>query len=132
MTVRDFEQGEGTELRNRETWRDVAILGAGVPLLFVNAVWAKPAFIVYSLTYGLFGILMHGEYPEAGTRWFWRAMPAIILLHSAIVLGLVSAVLEVPGGQGLPRILFGFLTVIGVIEWRVALWVLDVSRPKEQ
>ena len=120
------------ELRDRGTWRDVAILGAGVPLLFVNAVWAKPAFIIYSLTYGFFGILINGEYPEAGTRWFWRGMPAIIILHSAIVLGLVSAVLEVPGVQSLPRILFGFLTVIGVIEWRVALWVLDVSRPKEE
>lgn len=105
---------------------------AGVPLLFINAVWAKPTFIVYSLTYGLFGILMNGEYPPSGTRWFWKAMPVIIILHSAIVLGLVVLDLRVPGIQGLPRILFSFLTIIGLVEWRVALWILEVSRPRQE
>src|SRR5438445_13736065 len=111
------------QMRNRQTWRDLAILGAGVPLLFVNAIWAKPAFIVYALTFGFFGILMSGEYPPSGTRWFWRAMPVIVLLHSAIVVGLVMVDLEVPGVQGLPRILFGFLTVVAVLECQFALWV---------
>lgn len=119
-------------MKDRETWRDIAILAAGIPLLFVNAVWAKPAFVVYALTFGFFGILMNGEYPPFGTRWFWIAVPLIILLHGAIVLGLVMVDLEVPGVQGLPRILFGSLAVIGVIEWRIALWILNVSRPKEQ
>jgi hypothetical protein len=119
-------------VRDRETWRDIAILGAGVPLLFVNAIWAKPAFIVYSLTFGFFGILMNGEYPRFGSRRFWRAMPSIVFLHLVIVFGLVMVDLKVPGVQGLPRILFGFLTVIGLIEWRAALWILGAFRPKEQ
>jgi len=117
-------------LRDRETWRDIAILGAGVPLLFVKAVWAKPAFIVYALTFGFFGILMNGEYPPFGTRWFWKAMPPIALLDLAVVTGLVMVDLMVPGVQGLPRILFGFLAIIGVIEWRVALWILEVCHTK--
>ena len=112
-------------MRDRSTWRDVAILAAGVPLLFVHSVWGKPAFIVFSLTYVFFVVLMNGEYPPSGTRWFWRAVPPIVFLHAAIVLGLVMVVLEAPGVQGLPRILFGFLTIVCVIEWRVALWILE-------
>ncbi len=98
----------------------------------MSAVWAKPAFIVFTLTYVFFFVLMKGEYPPAWTSWFWRAVPLIVFLHSAVVLALVAIELEVPGVQGLPRILFGFLAIIVFIEWRISLWILDASRPKEQ
>jgi magnesium-transporting ATPase (P-type) len=114
-------------LRDRDLWRNLAILAVGVPLLFVNAVWAKPAFIVYSLTFVFFGILI-----PFGSRWFWGTMPLIVLVHLFIVFALVMADLKVPEIQGLPRILFGFLAVIVVVEWRLALWILDVSCPEER
>jgi hypothetical protein len=54
-------------------------------------------------------------------------MPIIIVLHCAIVLALVTSILEIREVNGLPRVLFGFLGLIAVLEWRVALWILDRS-----
>ncbi len=107
-------------------------MALGLPLLFVNGSWGKPTYIVYALTYSFFVILMNGEYPPTGTRWFWRSIPLIVLLHFAIVAGLIAALLEIPGAEGLPRILFGFLTIVVFFEWRAALWILDTVRPNNE
>jgi len=80
---------------------------------------------MYSLSAAFFGIALVGEYPPFGTRRFWRTMPLIVLLHCVIVWGLVALDLDVPEIHSLPRILYGFLAVIAVLEWKGALWLLD-------
>lgn len=116
-------------MRERGKFRVWILLGLGAPLLFVHVRWATAGFIAYTLSAAFFGIAMPGEYPPFGTKWFWRTMPLILVIHSAIVWGLVILDLDVPQIHSLPRILYGFLAVIVMLEWKVALWLLDLWRP---
>ena len=106
------------------------VVCCGLPLLFLHVAWASAALIGYSLTAVLFGILLIGEYPPFGTRWFWKATIPIVVFHSALVLGLVVLNLEIPEMNRLPRVAYGLLGIIAVIEWRLSLRVIAAFRPK--
>jgi len=112
------------------TLRIVLVVSGGVPLLFVHASWATTALIGYSLTAVLFGILLIGEYPPLGSRWFWKAMIPIIIIHSAIVFGLVLLNLEIPEMNRLPRVVYGFLGIVVAVEWYFSLHIVEAFRPK--
>jgi hypothetical protein len=114
----------------RDTWTAVAIISPGIPFLFMNNRWAKATFIAYTLTAGLFGILMVGEYPPVETRWFWKALPPIVIIHCVIVTGLVMLDLDLAWIHSLPSILFSVLGVIGILEWRLSLRIIKMCRSK--
>ncbi|HEV2113238.1 MAG TPA: hypothetical protein VGR50_03760, partial [Terriglobales bacterium] len=69
------------------------------------------------------------EFPPLGTSWFWSALALIVLLHVAIASGLVALDLKVPAINRLPRMLYGFLTVILLIEWRISIRIIEICWP---
>ena len=117
-------------MRNKYTIRLVLIGCIGLPFLFFQAAWARLTLEGYLLTALLFGALLVPEYPPVGTRWFWKAMLPIAIMHSVIVFGLVMLSLQVPEINRLPRMVFGFLSVILVAEWRLSLRIIETCEPR--
>ena len=120
------------QVRNKYTIRIVLIGCIGLPLLFFQGAWARLTLEGYLLTALLFGALLVPEYPPAGTRWFWKAMLPIAIIHLAVVFGLVTLSLEVPEINRLPRMVFGFLSVTLVAEWRLSLLIIETFEPREE
>jgi hypothetical protein len=117
-------------MRSGNTLRIVVVVCCGLPLLFLHEAWANSALIGYSLTAVLFGILLIGEYPPFGTGWFWKTIVPVIIVHSMVVLGLVTLTLEFPEINRLPRVVYGLLGIILVAEWRLALRIIGTFGPK--
>jgi hypothetical protein len=112
--------------------RLILFLCGAAPFFFLNASWANAALMAYLLTAVLFGLLLPADYPPIGTRWFWKAMIPIAVLHLAIVLGLVAVNVEIPAINRLPRIVVGFVGIVAVLEWRVALRLIETFEPKSK
>jgi hypothetical protein len=119
-------------MRNGNTLRIAVVVCFGLPFLFLHVAWANAALIGYSLTAVLFGVLLIGEYPPFGTNWFWKTMVPIIIVHSVVVVGLVTLTLEFPEINRLPRVAYGLLAVIVAAEWRLALRILETFEPKRE
>jgi hypothetical protein len=117
-------------MKGKDTFRIVLIGCLGLPLLFFPGTWARLTLEAYFLTAFLFGALLVPEYPPVGTRWFWKAILPIAVMHSAVVFGLVMLSLEIPEINRLPRMVFGFLAVILVAEWRLALRIIETFEPR--
>jgi len=117
-------------MTDKYTARLVLFICGALPFFFLHTFWANAALVVYSMTAGLFGILLLGEYPPVGTSWFWRAILAIISLHSVVVLGLAVLNLEIPVMNKLPRLLYSLLGIVVVAEWRLSLRIIEASEPK--
>ena len=120
-----------TRQRDKDTVRIIVICCVGSPLFFLHYTWANMALQAYLLTALLFGMLLVGEYPPLGSRWFWKTIVPLMTLHSVVVAGIITANLRIPGINRSPRVLYGFLGVIGVLEWRLFLSVAEISRPKD-
>lgn len=118
------------EMIDKYKIRLVLFVCGGIPFLFLHAIWANAALVAYSLTAGLFGILLLGEYPPLGTRWFWRAIIVIGTIHSAIIVGLIALNLAVPAVNRLPRVLYGLLGVVLILEWRLSLRIIEACEPR--
>src|SRR6266699_4008407 len=101
-------------MRDSNTSRIAAVVCGGLPLIVLHK---HEALVVYSLTAVLFGIALVGEYPPFGTRWFWQAISTIIIFHIAIVLMMLMATSRIPVINGLPRLLFGVVAVVTLVEW---------------
>jgi len=112
------------------SWRVILLVCGAIPFVLINTVWSQVACMIYSLTGGLFGILLVGEYPPADSSWFWKAMFPIIVLHIATLSGLGFAIVSLPEIHRLPRVLYGVLAVIGMLEYRACLRILEAFRPK--
>jgi hypothetical protein len=119
-------------MSNGNTLRIAVVVCCGLPLLFLHVAWANAALIGYSLTAVLFGILLIGEYPPFGTGWFWKTMVPIIIMHLAVVFGLVLVTLGFPEINKLPRVVYGLLAVVLVVEWRLALRIIETFEPKSE
>ena len=118
---------------NRETIRGVLIACVGLPLLLVHSAWATPVLHCYLLTAFLFGLLLVPDYPPVNTGSFWKATIPISAIHSIVVLGIIKLDLEWPMifGPVVPaRMVYGFLGVILVAEWRLALYLIE--RPESK
>jgi hypothetical protein len=70
------------------------------------------------------------DYPPLGTSWFWKAMISIVVLHAAVVFGLVWLNLNIPEVNRVPRMLYGFAGIILMIEWRLSLLIINTCQPK--
>jgi len=115
----------------QSTIRLVLILCGAVPfLLFLNSNWAHAALLGYMLTACLFGLLLVPEYPPLGTRWFWKSMIPIFVLHAAVIGALVWLNLSVPEMNRMPRMLYGYAGFVLVVEWQLAKRIVDACQPK--
>ena len=100
----------------------------------IHSTSAWPDFFLqaYLLTGGLFGVLLIGEYPDFGSATFRKSMIPIFAMHAAVLVALVmisevSTVID----PGLPtRIVYGFVGVTCVLEWRVCLWIIEAVGKK--
>jgi len=88
------------------------------------------ALIGYLMTALFFFVVLPREYPPFGSRWFWKAMIPIVIIHCAFVIGLVWLDLEVPYINKMSRALYGLATTLLVIEWRLSLRIIDVTCPQ--
>jgi hypothetical protein len=115
----------------KDTIRLVLILCSATPFLFfLHTAWGHAALLGYLMTALLFGLGLVGLYPPVGTSWFWKAIVPIVLLHSAIISGVVWANLNVPEMNRLPRMLYGFAAIILVGEWWLSQRIINVFQPK--
>lgn len=115
---------------NRDTLRFVLVGCGAVPFFFsLDTGWARAALLAYLMT-GLIGALLVGECPPFGTSWFWKTMIPVVVIHSAIVFGLVWLDLAIPEINRMPRVLYGWAVVILMIEWRLSLRIIDWCKPK--
>ena len=130
---KDREKLEGLErkIERKATIRIVLIVCSGAPFLFfLNTTWGHAALLAYLLTALFFGVVLVPICPPVGTSWFWKAMVPIVLLHFTIVLGLVWANLKIPEVNSLPRMLYGFATVILAAEWWLSQRIINMFEPK--
>ena len=110
--------------------RLILVLCGAAPFFFLNTSWANAALMAYLLTAVLFGLLLPADYPAIHTTWFWKAMTPIAVLHLVVVIGLIALNFEIPAINRLPRILVGFVGIVAVLEWRVALRLIQIFEPK--
>ena len=113
------------------TIRLVLILCGAAPFFFfLSTSWARAVLLAYIPTALFFGLLLVPDYPPLGTSWFWKAMIPIVVVHSGIVFGLVWLNLNMPAMNKMPRVLYGFVGVILMIEWRLSLRIISTCQPK--
>jgi|SRR5580704_16476074 hypothetical protein len=117
----------------KDTVRSVLVLCGAIPFFFfLSTGWARAALLGYLLTGLLFGVVLVGDYPPFGTSWFWKAMIPIVLVHSAIVFGLVWLDLNLPEINRMPRWLYGFAVLILVLEVQLSGRIIDAFQPPQQ
>ena len=116
-------------MKSKDTFRLVLIGCSGLPLLFINAAWASLALKAYLLTTLLFGALLVPEYPPVRSGWFWKATLSIAVMHLLILVGLVAVSLEVPEVDELPRMMYGVLALVLVLEWRLSVRIIQLCEP---
>jgi hypothetical protein len=102
--------------------------------LYSGALMPDLLLKAYVLTALLFGWLLAGDYPPVGTRWFWKAMVPLFLMHSAVLYGFVQMTLYFPySGAKLPtRMVWGFLGAAVFFEYRVSLRIIRGLGPTKQ
>ena len=116
--------------KNKYTTRTVLAILGGLPFVFAHARWAPTALVVYTLTVVLFGILLSGEYPPFASRWFWKSMTPIVLIHALLAIGTAMVTIAYPSANALPRVLYGFVGLLLVGEWKLCLLIINALEPK--
>ena len=64
--------------------------------------------------------------------WFWKAIISIAVIHSGILVAIVTLNLDFPGIDTLPRLVYGVLVIILSLEVVVFRWLLNVYRPEHR
>jgi hypothetical protein len=108
----------------------LVLCGATPFFFFLHKSWGHGALLAYLVTACFFGLLLVPDYPPRGTSWFWKAIIPIVVIHSALVLGLLWLNLLVPEVNRMPRALYGFAVIIVLIEWRLSVRIIDAFEPK--
>src|SRR5579885_639621 len=111
--------------------RVVLVLSSGLPFFFFwHAYWMDAALLGYLMTAALFGLALPGSYPPIRTNWFWKTLVVITAIHSAIVFVFVYIDLQFPFVNKMPRVLYGFVGITLIAEWRLSVWIIDALEPK--
>ena len=58
-------------------------------------------------------------------------MVPVFLVHAGVVSGLVWLNIKVPYVNRMPRALYGFAALILVVEWRLAIRLIEALGPQE-
>lgn len=112
------------------TVRTAIVLCGAIPFLFFwHRTWAPAALLGYSMTALFFCVALAGEYPPFASKWFWRAMLPIILIHCSLVTSLIWLDLEVPYINRMPRALYGVAAILLTAQWRLSLRIIDAYDP---
>jgi hypothetical protein len=133
-----YSTGYKTRFEKRYGLLSVLVICGGVPLmgwrLYTGALMSDLLLKAYVLTAPLFGWLLAGDYPPVGTRWFWKAMVPVFLMHSAVLYGLVQMTLYfADSGVKLPaRMVWGLLAAAVIFEYFVSLRIIRALGPTEQ
>lgn len=119
-----------------ERWdkiRWISVLCGTVPFFYLeffsHGDWVRPAIFAYLLTALLFGVLL--DYPPPSSAWFWKAMMPIVAFHAIVVVAILKVTFAVPAINHLPRIVLGFVGVVLMLEWRLAIWIINACEPKK-
>jgi hypothetical protein len=107
-----------------------ALVCGVIPFLFVHGAWGELLQKVYLLTAFLLFVLLWANWESIAEPWFGKAMTAIVLVHSLIVVGLAKMNLEFPDMDRLPRIVYGVLSIILTGEVLGSMRFIDACRPK--
>jgi len=112
------------------TIRVTIVLCSAIPFFFFwQKTWMHAALLGYLVTALFFGVALAGQYPPFASKWFWRAMVPIILVHCSLVASLVWLDFTVPYLNRLPRALYGLAIILLIAEWRFAMHIIDASDP---
>jgi hypothetical protein len=123
-------QGPTLTTGQKDTLRIAIVVCGGVPFLFfLQTAWGHAALLGYLLTGLFFGVALVADYPPVGTTWFWKAMIPVVVLHSAIVFGLVWVDLKIPEVNRAPRFLYGIATIMFMLEWRWSGRIIEALQP---
>jgi hypothetical protein len=117
-------------------WFANALLVAGSPffvLAFMDHHWAVVALKVYSCTAVIFGtILLFIERKSIKKRWLWIGMVPLLVLHTAVMYGLVIFNLAFPQIDRFPVATYGALVPLMALEGGILCYILNWFRPKKE
>ena len=142
LAVRFNEQADGSKRMKKSRsgsrsdylakWVFAAAVCGAIPFLFVHGVWGEFVQKAYLLTALLLFILLWSNWESTSERWFWKAMVAIVLVHSGVVLGIAKVNLEFPDIDRLPRMVYGALSLILAAETLGSMRLIEAFRPKQK
>lgn len=105
------------------------VLGATPLLFFVHSRWVHAALLAYVLTAIFLGIALAGDFPPFGSRWFWKATVLMVIVHTAVLVGLVWLDLRFPTLNRTPRVFYGFVGAICLLEGKLCQYIIDMFDP---
>jgi uncharacterized membrane protein len=125
------EQKENTQMN----WFVAIVLAVGSPLLvlaYLDHYWAEIAFKVYLCTAAVFGsLLIFLERKFLRNRWLWIAMVPLLVLHSAVMCGLILFNESFPVIDRFPVATYGALIPLMALEEGIFYVLLERFRPKK-
>ncbi len=77
---------------------------------------------------------MVGAYPPFVSRWFWKSLIPIFLMHGTALWLLVELTLgwtDIVGERLPARMVYGFVAVVLLVEWRLSLRIIRACQPRQ-
>ncbi len=122
-----YSTGYKTRFDKRDSVLSAFVITGGVLLLswrlYSGALIPDLVLKAYALTAPLFAWLLAGDYPPVASRWFWKVMVPVFLMHSVVLYGMIEATEYVANfGVKLPvRMVWSFIPVAVIFEYFVSL-----------
>ena len=128
----NYEENENT----RMNWFVAIVLIAGVPLyaeVWNGHPWAEIALKVYLCSATVFGsLLFFLERKSLRKRWLWIGMAPLLILHGAVMYGLVLFNEAFPRIDRVPVAAYGALVPAMALETGILYVILERFRPKAE
>ena len=131
-----YGTGYKTRFEKRDRMLSAFVIGGGVLLLnwrfYSGALTPDLVLKAYALTVPLFGWLLAADYPPLASRWFWKAMVPVFLIHSVVLYGTVDATVYFANtGVKLPvRMVWSFIPVAVAFEYFLSLRLIRAFTPE--
>jgi hypothetical protein len=131
----DHEEMDEQEENTQMNWAVAIMLVAGIPLyvlVWMGREWAQIALKVYLCTACVFiTLLVFLERKSLKKKWLWIGLIPALLLHAALMYGLVCFNEAFPGIDRVPRATYGTLVPIVALETGILYALLERFRPKK-
>jgi hypothetical protein len=138
VSIVGYSTGYRTRFEKRDSLRRILVVCGGVfPLvwrLYSSALGPDLLLKIYVFTVPLFGWMLASEYPPLASRWFWKAMIPILVMHSVALYGLVQATLYFGDiGVKLPtRMAWSCVTAAIFLEYGISLRIIRAFDPENR